>query len=183
MVGLKITNSLKSKLRSLNSYYCHNVLGKKKSFSLRKTNKQVTLIQNQLILFHTICSSVTLEVLIINCETDFVNFFIFNCLTPNINLFNLNCLTSNFCFLKNISSASKRELFFMDALLQFRVLKSLGKMMTCYLRDKNKFLRYCTLCTSILKCRFSTKGIELTWLILFEAVEIPQIQAPRFSPF
>ena len=46
MVGLKITNSLKSKLRSLNSYYCHNVLGKKKSFSLRKTNKQVTLIQN-----------------------------------------------------------------------------------------------------------------------------------------
>ena len=46
MVGLRITSSLKSKLRSLNSYYCHNVLGKKKSFSLRKTNKQVTLIEN-----------------------------------------------------------------------------------------------------------------------------------------
>ena len=180
MVGLRITSSLKSKLRSLNSYYCHNVLGKKKSFSLRKTNKQVTLIENFVSydmlkcniggtnnqLRNRFCKLLHLQ--LFNAKYKFVQFELFDV---------------KFLFPENISSASKRELLFMDALLQFRVLKSLGKMMTCYLRDKNKFLRYCTLCTSILKCRFSTKGIELTWLILFEAVEIPQIQAPRFSPF
>ena len=32
----------------------------------------------------------------------------------------------------------------------FRILNSLGKMMTCYLRDTNKFLRYRTQFTSIL---------------------------------
>ena len=43
--------------------------------------------------------------------------------------------------------------------------------MTCYLRDINKFLRYCTLCKSILKCGFATKGIELTRFVLFEHSE------------
>ena len=42
-------------------------------------------------------------------------------------------------------------------------------MMTCYLRDTNKFLRYRTLRTSILKSRFPTEGIELTRLVLFSA--------------
>ena len=72
-------------------------------------------------------SSVAFEVLIINCEIDFINLFIFNCLTSNINLFifncltsninlfNFNCLTSNFCFPKNISFANRRERLFMDA--------------------------------------------------------------------
>ena len=32
-------------------------------------------------------SSVTFEVLIINCEIDFINLFIFNYFTSNINLF------------------------------------------------------------------------------------------------
>ena len=98
-------------------------------------------------------SSVAFEVLIIKSEIDFinlfifnclmsnVNLFIFNCLTSNTNLFNFNCLTSNFCFPKNIFSTSRRERMFMDARPSFRVLKSTGKVMTCYLRDTNKFLR------------------------------------------
>ena len=40
--------------------------------------------------------------------------------------------------------------------------------MTCYLRATNKFLRYRILSTNILKCKFPTKGIELTWLKFFE---------------
>ena len=46
--------------------------------------------------------------------TSNINLFIFNCLTSNINLFTFNCLTSNFCFLKNISFASRREQLFMN---------------------------------------------------------------------
>ena len=60
-------------------------------------------------------SSVTFEVLIINCHIEFINLFIFNCLKSNINLFIFNCLTSNFCFPKNISFASRRERLFTDA--------------------------------------------------------------------
>ena len=108
--------------------------------------------------------SVAFEVLIIKSEIDFINLFIFNCLTSNINLFNFNCLTSNFCFPKNIFFASRRERMFMDARPQFQVFNSTGKMMTCYLRYTNKFLRSSTLCTNILKCKFPAKGIELTRL-------------------
>ena len=40
--------SKENKLRSLNSYYCHNVLGKRKYLSLRKANKQGTLENSKL---------------------------------------------------------------------------------------------------------------------------------------
>ena len=120
-------------------------------------------------------SSVAFEVLIIKSEIDFINLFIFNCLTSNINLFNFNCLTSNFCFPKNIFFASRRERMFIDVPPFFRVFNSTGKIMTCYLRDTNKFLRYRTLCTNILKCKFPTKGIELTQLEFFEGSRGPQL--------
>ena len=55
------------------------------------------------------------------------------------------------------------------------ILNSPGKMMTCYLRDINKFLRYCILCKSILKRGFLTKGIKLTWFVLFEVPGVPQL--------
>ena len=45
----------------------------------------------------------------------------------------------------------------------------------CYLRNINKFLRYRTLWTSILKCRFSTKGIELARFVFFEVLGVPQL--------
>ena len=48
-------------------------------------------------------------------------------------------------------------------------------MMNCYLREINKILRYCTLCKSVLKCGFPTKGIKLTRFILFEALEVLQL--------
>ena len=121
-------------------------------------------------------SIVAFKVLITNYQIDFINLFIFNCLTLNINLFIFNCLTSNFCFPKNTSFANRRKRLFMDARPYFRILNSSGKMMTCYLRDTNKFLRYRTLRTSILKCGFPTKGIELTRLVLFEVLEMPQLR-------
>ena len=104
-------------------------------------------------------SSVAFEVLIINCHIEFINLLIFNCLTSNLNLFIFNCLTSNFCFPKNIYFASTRERLFMDARPYFRISTSPGKMMTCYLRETNKFLRYRILSTSILKCGFPAKCI------------------------
>ena len=128
------------------------------------------------------------EVLIIKSEIDFINLFIFNCLTSNVNLsifncltsntnlFNFNCLTSNFCFPKNMFLASRRERMFMDTRPSFRVFNSTGKMMTCYLRDTNKFLSSRTLSMNILKYKFPTKkGIELTRLELFEGPRVPQL--------
>ena len=56
-------------------------------------------------------------------------------------------------------------------------------MMTCYLRDINKFLRYRTLCKSILKCRFPTKGIELIWFLIFEVLGVPQLWGTLFRLF
>ena len=95
-------------------------------------------------------SSVAFQVLIMNCKKDFINLFIFNYLPSNKNLFILNCLTSNFCFPKNIYFTSRREQLFVDVHPYFQILNSLGKMMTCHIRDTNKFLRYRTLCTNIL---------------------------------
>ena len=140
-------------------------------------------------------SSVAFEVLIIKSEIDFINLFIFNCLTSNINLFIFICLTSNinlfifnyltsnFCFSKNILFANRRERLFMDARPQFRVFNSPGKMMTCYLRDTNKFLRYRTLCTNILKCGFPTKGIEVTQLEFLEGPRVLSFEALGLDHF
>ena len=52
---------------------------------------------------------------------------------------------------------SRRERLFMDDRPQFQILNSPGKMMTCYLRDTNKFQSYRTLCTSILNADFRQK--------------------------
>ena len=133
-------------------------------------------------------SSVAFELLIIKSESRFYKsvhlqlfnikykfVYIFNCLTSNINFFNFNCLTSNFCFPKNIFFASRRGRMLMDARPQFRVFNSTGKMITCYLRVTNKFLRYRILCTNILKCKFPTKGIKLTRLKFFEVPREPQL--------
>ena len=95
-------------------------------------------------------SSVAFQVLIMNCKKDFINLFIFNYLPSNKNLFILNCLTSNFCFPKNIYFTSRREQLFVGVHPYFQILNSRGKMMTCHIRDTNKFLRYRTLCTNIL---------------------------------
>ena len=118
-------------------------------------------------------SSVAFEVLIINCQIGFINLFIFNCITLDINLFIFNCLTPNFYFPKIISFARRRERLLMDTRPWFRILNSPGKMMTCYLWDTSKFLRYHTLCTSMLKCGFPTKGIKLTQFVLFEVLGGP----------
>ena len=123
-------------------------------------------------------SSVAFKVLIINCQIYFINSFIFNCLTLNIKLFIFKLFDVKFLFSENhVFRKQKRTAVYgvMDARPQFRILNSLEKMMTCYLRDINKFLRSGTLCKSIPKCRFPTKGIELTWFVLFEILGLPQL--------
>ena len=60
----------------------------------------------------------------------------------------------------------------MSLILDFKLK---GKMITFYLRDINKFFRYRTLRKNILKCGFSTKGIELIWSVLFEVLRVPQL--------
>ena len=79
-------------------------------------------------------------------------------------------LMSNFCSLKIISFTNRRERLFMDERPQFQILNSSRKMVTCYLWDINKFLRYRALFKRILKCGFSTKGIKLTLFVLFEVL-------------
>ena len=117
--------------------------------SIRGTNNQIR---------NSFYKSVHLQMFSVKCKLAYLQ------LSSNINLLNFNCLTSNFCFPKNIFFASRRERMFMDARPQFQVFNSTGKMMTCYLRYTNKFLRSSTLCTNILKCKFPAKGIELTRL-------------------
>ena len=46
-------------------------------------------------------SSVAFEVLIINCQIDFINLFIFNCLTLNIKLFIFKLSDVKFLFSEN----------------------------------------------------------------------------------
>ena len=123
-------------------------------------------------------SNVAFEVLITNCQIYFINLFIFNCLTLNIKLFIFQFFDVKFLFSKNhVFRKQKRTAVYgvMDACPQFRILNSPGKMMICYLRDINKFLRHRTLSKSILKCRFPTKGIKLTRFVLFEILGVPQL--------
>ena len=64
----------------------------------------------------------------------------------------------------------------------FRILSSLGKMMTCYLRDTNKFFKYCTLCTNIPYYRFPSKGIKLPRFVIFEVLGL-SLEVLRRRPF
>ena len=54
-------------------------------------------------------------------------------------------------------------------------------MMTCYLPDINKFLKYHTLCKSIISWGFPTKGIELTRFVLFEVLGVHQLWGSLFQ--
>ena len=131
-------------------------------------------------------SSVAFEVLIINCQIYFINSLIFNCLTSNIKFYIFELFDVKFLFSKNpVFRKQKRTAVYgvMDAHLSFRILNSLRKMMTCYLGNINKFLRYCTLCKSILKCGFPTKCIELTRFVPFEILGVPELWGTWFRPF
>ena len=123
-------------------------------------------------------SSVAFEVIIINSQISFMNSFIFNSLTLHIKLFIFKLVDVKFLSLENHVFRKQMRTAVcgvIDARPQFWILNSLGKMITCYLRDINKFLRYCTLCKSILKCGFPKKGFELTRFVLFEIIGEPQL--------
>ena len=125
-------------------------------------------------------SSVVLEAVTINCQIYFINLFIFNCLTLNIKLLVFKLFNVKLLFSKNhVFRKQKRTAVYglMDAHPYFRILNLPGKTMTCYLWDI-----YGTLCKSILKCGFPTKGIELTRFVLFEVLAAPQLWVPWFRP-
>ena len=131
-------------------------------------------------------SIVAFEVLIINCQIYFINLFIFNCLTLNIKLFIFKLFDVKFLFSENHAfRKQKRTAVYgvMDARPYILILNSLGKMMTCYLQEINKFLRYRTLCKSIPKCGFPTKVIELRRFVLFEILRVLQLWDTCFRPF
>ena len=120
-----------------------------------------------------VTSNVAFDVPIINCQILFINSFIFNCITLNMKLFIFKLFDVKFLFSENhVFRKQKRTAVYgvMDA--HFLLNK---KLMTCYLRDINKFLRYDTLCKSILKCGILTKSIELTRFVLFEILGVPQL--------
>ena len=106
-----------------------------------------------------------------------MNLFIFSCLTLNIKLFIFKLFDVKFfVFQKSCLSQTEETAVngIMDVRSYLQILNSPGKMMTCYLRDINKSLRWRTMCKSILKCGFPTKGIELTRFILFEVLRVLQ---------
>ena len=84
---------------------------------------------------------------------------------------------------EHIFCKENRAAVFRDARPWFRILNSPGKMTTCFLRETDAFLRYRTLCRSILKCGFPTKAIKLTWFVLSEVFGVPQLWGPRCRPF
>ena len=121
-------------------------------------------------------SSVAFEVLIINCQIYFINSFIFNCLTLNIKLFIFKLFDVKFLFSENyVFRKQKRMAVYGLCASLVSDFKFTREMMTCYIQDINKFLRYCTLCKSVLKGGFPTKGIELRQFVLFEVLGVPQL--------
>ena len=63
----------------------------------------------------------------------------------------------------------------MDAHPYFQISNAPGKLMICYLRRTNKFLRFRALLIKATKCKFLTKSIVPTPLIIFEVLGVPQL--------
>ena len=130
-------------------------------------------------------SRVAFEVLIINCQIDFINLFIFNCLTLNIKFFIFKLFDFKFLFSENhVFRKQKRTTIYglTDVRPYFRILNSPGKMMTSYPCEINEFLSYRTLCKSILKRGFPTEGIKLTWFVFLRYSEYLSFST-WFRPF
>ena len=118
-------------------------------------------------------SSVAFEVLIINCQIYLMNLLIFNCFPSNM-IFSIHLFYVKFLFSENdIFPELKRAAVHVRAYLasNFKLTRENDDMMTCYLRDINKFLRYCTLYKSILKCGYPTKSTRLTWFVFLRNLD------------
>ena len=93
-------------------------------------------------------STLASEVLTINCQTCFKEFFSFN------------YLMSNFSFWKRYIFRRQKITAVKTVRPYFQMLNPTRKMMT--FSRHNKVLRCRILCTNILKCEFQAKGIEPT---------------------
>ena len=123
-------------------------------------------------------SSVSFEVLIINCQMYFINLFILNCLTLNIKLFIFKLFgvkylcPKNHVFRKQNKTAVYGLMDVASLVSDFKLTRENDDLLSL---DINKFVRYRTLCKSILKCGFLTKGIELTRFVLFQVLGGPKL--------
>ena len=106
----------------------------------------------------------------------------FNKFVYSIQLFNVKCkfvhlqlFTVKFLFTENhIFRKQKRTAVYghVSLVLDLKLARENDELLSS--RHKNKSLRYRTLWTSILKCRFPTKSIKLTRFALFEVLGVPQ---------
>ena len=104
-----------------------------------------------------------------------MNLSIFNCLTSRINLQLFSDIKLPFSK-GNIFRKQRRMTAYRRRSLVSAISNSLRKIMTCYLWDTNRILRYRTLCTSILKSRFLTKRIKVTRFVLLKIPGAPHAQ-------
>ena len=117
-------------------------------------------------------SSVAFEVLRINCKKGFINLFIFNYLASNINLLIFNCLTWDInLFIFNFL----RQIFVFEKVYISQAEENGCLWMRVFILGKTHSRKWHRiLCTSILQCRFSRKGIKLIRFILFEVLGVPE---------
>ena len=106
------------------------------------------------------------DLIIINCQIYLIILFIFNCLTLNTNLFILNLFYVKCLFSENQVFGKDKKMAVYGCALLVLGFEFPGRKVICYLWDL-WFLRYLTLFKSKLKCGFPTKGIKLTWFVLF----------------
>ena len=118
-------------------------------------------------------SSVAFELLIINCQIDFINLFIFNCLTSDIYKFvHIQLFDVKFLFSENhILCKQKRTAVYWRASLVsgFKLIQKNDDLLS--LRYKSIF----EVPNRILKWVFPTKGIKLTRFVLFGILRVPQV--------
>ena len=106
-----------------------------------------------------------------------MNLFIFNCLTLNIKLFIFKLFDVKFLFSKNHVFCKQRRTACSwsygraSLVSDFKLTRENDDLFF----ETNKFLRYRTLCKSMLKCGFPTKCIELTRIVFFEILGVPQL--------
>ena len=107
-------------------------------------------------------------------QRGYLNLFIFNCLTLNTKLFIFKLFDVKFLFSENHFFRKQKR-----TVSDFKLARENDDLLPS---RHNKFLRYRTMCNSILKCGFPAKGIELARFVLFEILGVLQFWGSRFRP-
>ena len=118
-------------------------------------------------------STVAFEVLVFNCQIDFINLFNFNCLTSSINFFIFNCFESNFCFLKNFCKQKRTTVYERAFLvLDFKFTRENDELLSS---RHNQISEVPHPVHEYTKMGIPTKGKELTRFLLFKILGVSQL--------